>query len=452
MTRKIIWPRTFEKGNPFGGKEGVRPLSLTFHSKVYKEISPEEFNALEILYEICGANYVDIMSFDGKVYPKIVFGKPDNVESSDITVINEDGQPIRFTGIYPSRISNDQITRIMGMYSSSRQYEFDNAREEIVQAEAHHALRRDIFVTTSPFLLKNREKFSDSNIFSPLEALKVVGLYIRYQNEHEWTSEVKGKVRFLASNHAFFEDLARGLLPANWRFLRHIPPFLENEDERYLGISVINRCSSALQARDELDKLFYMPGEYGSSDKRKYHFDYLTLLLTGALDALALILNRLYKMHLSSSDCSLSPFRAKFKNKLSTEPDASHIFQLIESKSISLFLEILYRLRNRIHSISLEESMSIPQTNVDILLDQIYDFDPVNHCGMTKQRVIAYINNNPPVPHYDIKIDKHLLASRLLDETCKLIDQIMDLSTPKNINGDMPPELAQYIERYKFLG
>jgi hypothetical protein len=170
LIRKIIWPHTFEKGNPFGGKEGVRPLSLTFHSKVYEGIPPEELSALEILYEICGANHVDIMSFDGKVYPKIVFGKLDNVESSDIRVINEDGQSVRFTGIYPSRISEDQITWIMGTYSSSRQYEFDNAREEIIQAEAHHALLRDIFVTTSPFLLKNRDKLDESNIHSPLSS------------------------------------------------------------------------------------------------------------------------------------------------------------------------------------------------------------------------------------------------------------------------------------------
>jgi hypothetical protein len=367
--------------------------------------------------------------------------------------LNENGEFISFNrGIYPSRISKDQITWITGIYSSSRQNEFDNAREEIIQAEAHYALGRDIFVTSSPFLLKNREKLNESNIRSPLEALKVVGLYIRCQNEHEWISEVTGNVRFTTSNHSFFDSLVRGRIPTSWRFLRYIPQFLDNEDERYLGISVINRCSSALQAQDELARLFYMPGEYGSSDKRKYHFDYLMMLLTGALDAMALILNRVYELRLYPNSCSFSPSRAKFTDNLLTKTDTSQSFQFIVSEPTKSFLEILYMLRNRIHSISLDESISIPQTKIDVLLDKIYDFDFADHCGMTKQKVIAYINDKPPVPHYDIKIDKYLLALRLLDETIKLIDRVMDLSTPKDVDGNPPHELTQYIERCKFLG
>ena len=96
--------------------------------------------------------------------------------------------------------------------------------------------------------------------------------------------------------------------------------------------------------------------------------------------------------------------------------------------------------------------MSVPQTKVDKLLDQIYDFDPDDHCGMTKKKVIAYINDEPPVPHYDIKIDKYLLASRLLDEAFKLINRLMDLSTPNDVDGDPPQALTQYIDRCKFLG
>lgn len=452
MIRKIIWPNTFEKGNPFGGNDGVRSLSLTFHSKVYEEISPEELKALEILYEICNVNKIDVMSFDGKVYPKIILGEPENPEGCAITVINEEEQPLQFTGIDPTRISKDQIIWIMGMFNSSRQYEFDNAREEIIQAEAHYALRRDIFVTTSPFLLKNRDKLAELNIRSPLEALKVVGLYMRCQNEHEWISELKDNVRFLSSNHSYFEYFTRGFLPANWRFLRYIRAFLKAKDERYLGISVLNRCSSALQARDELARLFYMPEEYGSSDKRAYHFDYLTLLLTGALDSLSLILNRLYSLDLQPNACSFSPFGEKFSKRLKTKPEALIIIRLIEDIRTKSFLKILYRLRNRIHSISLDESMSVPQDNIDELLDWIYDFDPEDHCGMSKQKVMAYINNNPPVPHYDIKIDKYLLSSKLLTEAFVFIDRVMDLTAPKDVDGNPPSDMLQYIERYKYLG
>jgi hypothetical protein len=195
-----------------------------------------------------------------------------------------------------------------------------------------------------------------------------------------------------------------------------------------------------------------MPGEYGSSDKRKYHFDYLTLLLTGALDALALVLNRLYELQLDPIECSLSPSREKFNKKLKAKTNASSIVQLIADVQTKSFLNILYRLRNRIHSISLDESMSVPQDNVDELLDWIYDFDLNDHCGMSKQKVIAYINNNPPVPHYDIKIDKYLLASRLLTEAFRLIDRVMNLAAPKDVDGDPPSDMLRYIERYKYLG
>src|SRR4051812_40346326 len=63
-----------------------------------------------------------------------------------------------------------------------------------------------------------------------------------------------------------------------------------------LGGSILQRCARALEARDIIGAQYYCGPSYCDHDRMLYHFDYLTVLLVGALDALARVVHRTYSL------------------------------------------------------------------------------------------------------------------------------------------------------------
>ena len=186
--------------------------------------------------------------------------------------LESDGEILsRRQGIYTGNINNEAIIKLMGTYSSNHHHELVKTREMVIPVEAHFALRRDIFITTSPFLLSKQQYFKHENIRTPLEALKIVGPFMRSRND--WTHEVNEHSRVQSPRDFFYLNLARSNLSTISGF-----SFPLNE-------TVLNRCLRALQARDEIGKLFYSYRKNDLNDQLLYHFDYLNILLVGVWDA-----------------------------------------------------------------------------------------------------------------------------------------------------------------------
>jgi hypothetical protein len=108
------------------------------------------------------------------------------------------------------------------------------------------------------------------------------------------------------------------------------------------------RCIRALQALDELGWLFY--GQRDSSadrDRMAYHFEYVTLLMSGAIDAQARILRHIYSI-------PVKPKYASFKNesfmKRLRAAGAVAICDLVEHGVHDDFLVALRTIRNKIHA------------------------------------------------------------------------------------------------------
>jgi hypothetical protein len=179
MIPKIVWPTHDFDPNPFGGAKGIRPLAITFQSRVEGGISEKEQRALEILDELVVQHEINVMSFNGRYYPRIFFVPSKSSDEINLEIIESDRDLKYFCGSVPaSYMSRDSVISLMGRYSSGREQEFIIARDDLLEARAHQALNRDIFVTTSQFLVKNRENLEELNIRTPSEALKIVGLYI----------------------------------------------------------------------------------------------------------------------------------------------------------------------------------------------------------------------------------------------------------------------------------
>ena len=457
MISKIVWPQTFEKGNPFWGVDGFRPITITFHSSSFANIAKDEKKALDILTGLAKLDNVDAMSFDGSVSPRIFIDhERENEEYVAVKIINVEGETIRFSGVSKSWLKPNYITYLLGVYSSNEEEKYRLIRQEILEAKSHGALDRDIFVTSSAFLLKNKDKLDELNIRTPRDALKIIGLYLRMKGEAEWTSHIEGNARFTTTRRTFYKFLSRGLLPNSWKYLSGLGLHYKREKLISLGWSVLNRYSRALQARDEIGCLFYMPGTHSSEDQTAYHFDYLTLLLTAVFDVQALIINEVYSLGLNNRNCG---FRQKeFIKAVKKNPDTRNLDTLLVAKKD--FLNILFDLRNKIYSVSLETDFYVPETYPDELLERIYQYDPSDHWGIQKQNVTLIKNSSDPVPSIDYSVDTYYLAHGLVNEATKLINSLMeetkteeflDARERPKISVNPPADMIPFIQTYLLL-
>jgi hypothetical protein len=92
----------------------------------------------------------------------------------------------------------------------------------------------------------------------------------------------------------FYRTIAQSRLTASWHYESACAYARRTDDTRQLSRSVLLRCARALEARDYLGQLYYTPNADGIADRALYHFDYLTLLLFGAFDALGRVAHRVY--------------------------------------------------------------------------------------------------------------------------------------------------------------
>ncbi|MCP5173478.1 MAG: hypothetical protein H6996_00050 [Moraxellaceae bacterium] len=458
MISKLVWSDTFEKGNPFGGIDGFRPLRITFHSNsLANTIENNEQAALDILLGLAKLDNIDAMSFDGSISPQILinFDKAQK-DSIGITVINAEGNPIGFSGVSTSYLEPNYIAYLLGVYSSSKEENYKSIRQEILEVKSHGALRRDIFITTSPFLLSKRDKLRELNIYTPSDALKIVGLYLRVNGEFEWISHIESNVRFITTMDTFYEFLSRGLLPKSWKYISGLGLHNAREKLLSLGWSVLNRYSRVLQARDELGRLYYMPANSSTKDKMMYHFDYLTLLLTAAFDTQALIINTVYNLGLKDQECGFR--RERFKTVIRQQTITSNLANLLSAKSD--FINILFDLRNKIHSVSMETNFHVPDSYPDELLERICQYDQYNHWGIQKQNVNVIINRGNPTPSINYSVDIYHLAHGLISESTNLINSIMeetqietflDTGVLSKIMTSPPDDMLPYIQAYLLL-
>lgn len=456
MIQKIIWPKIPENKNPFGGIDGYRKISLTFHSRSFTKISCEEKKALEILLRLADLEDVDALAFDDLVSHKIIIDseRTDN-EYIELRISNSEGNIIKYSGISKSWLRPEYLNEILNDFFPIEGDIFNQFNQEILEIGAHIELDRDIFVTTSPFLFHNKNRFSQANIFTPKEALKIVGLYLRMRGEFEWTSHFDERARNVTSRRVFYDYLSKGMLTNCWKYLSGLGLHHKHGSVARLGRSVLDRFSFALQARDEIGRLFFLPKSPSIDDSITYHFDYLTLLLTGALDTQALIVNEIFNLGQKSQDCGFR--RTQLLDAIAKEPDTKKLNEiLIEKKE---YIDILYKLRNFVHSFSLDSEIDVPYDSPNKLLDDIIRFDTSQQLGIQKRNMNLLIESKQ-LPYITYSIDKYSLACGLIKETSNLVNLIMEETINENILGtklfskvviEPPPELLLFIETFLLL-
>jgi hypothetical protein len=139
-----------------------------------------------------------------------------------------------------------------------------------------------------------------------------------------------------------------------WRYNSACQQLRDTSDSNLatMSWSVITRCKHAIQARDLIGESFYAPHDDASGDDSAYHFDYLTLLLVGALDAQARVAHRVYRLPGLNRVSFKGGARSGFLNGL-REAGGTELYDLLTTTKVENFLTLLFEIRNTIHEASL---------------------------------------------------------------------------------------------------
>lgn len=350
MIDRVYWRNKYgDVTNPFDNQSKGRPLRFTFHNTSFPQANLEEQLAITTL-----VGFTHLPEIEG------IFTYPGELPHIEIDQFHEDDEPllaeVRF---------NEDNARAVGIFQPIKWHQlaltlveqpektnFQKLFEVILLTRAHVEFEFDIFVTLSPFLLKHRNHklLREANIFSPLEAVQLAGLFLRLNDN--WTWVVASKFTAKLDRTLFFLGLTRHKLPAMWRYF-HACILAEKElggDIVQLGQSIQVRCFRALEALDAIGGQFYKTQHNDIRDVMMYHFEYLTLLLMGAFDAEARVAFRVYNLPGSEQ---FAGFQKKKYLKGLEENGAESLAKLAYSQRFTSILILLKELRNTIHGASM---------------------------------------------------------------------------------------------------
>lgn len=339
MIERVEWqkhPR--ELPSPFIRGPGERPLRLTLHSQGLINLTADENTALALLGELSNLEEVQLFSTSPGKFPHIVLEEP-AAEDDCIPVVLKRGDSVEV--MISSRVwFKRQWPDIAAGLAPAGQKDHKDILDELLLAEAHRSVWGDILVTKSPFLLSNRGRspIRETHPRTPLEAIRVTGLFLRSRSNYTHS----------AKRGLFYWVLARYRLPNMWRYFAGCvgAAQLRGDDTDALGEAILHRTVRALEALDAIGIRFYASRDRDDFLEIVYHFDYLTLLLAGAIDAQARTAKRAYRLRTQERSASFR--HDEFLNAL-RENGATELYRLCSGLRYQSILTVLYELRNTIH-------------------------------------------------------------------------------------------------------
>jgi len=333
--------------------------------------------------------------------------------------------------------------------------------EDFVAARAHHACDQDILVTTSPWLLSHRSEgpvpeaaplargverwVAETNPRTPSEAARIVGLFLRARRDYTYWTDGHGATITLAGRGDFYWLLAHRRLPRMWRYRSACAAAsaIRRDGTLGLGQSVYDRCVRALEARDAIGEQFYVPETEDSFDAQGYHFDYLLLLLSGALDAQARVARRAYNIGTYKDELSLNFRKHGFLDQLD-KAGAHRLYALVTGQWERGVMTLISKLRNEIHAAGLSRRVLLHQSGA---WPSPWQGPRTSFFGVPKPEIAALQAAAEACGGLDrwglmwqgdsLVFDAYTYATVVVEETLRLVDAVADAT---DVEGLFPAE------------
>lgn len=433
MIPSIIWARsaTNEPPSPFLRGKTERPLKLTFHSSSFAEASVEEAEAIETLRQLSHLPAIEPLDTESGALPHL---KIESFEKDapyiPTTVTGPKGTT--HSGIdYPAQWL--QFAAQLANQVDPLNPETQTTLDDLLIARAHYQHKSDILVTLSPRLLLHRSKtfIREANPRRPSEAAQIVGLFLRSRGDYTW--QIQHNTQCTLDRGLFYWVLVRHRLSNMWRYFSSCvnAESRRGDDILYLGQSILVRCARSLGARDAIGGQFYIPQDNNVRDVIMYHFDYLTLLLSGALDAQARVACRAYGIkHFNERSTSFR--RDKFLSAL-RDRGAIDLYNLGSGEKFKALMTLLYELRNTIHGAGLPtlayQEGGKPVTSFVTVLPEYSDklWEAAERCWSPEKWGLTRING--------VQLEPYTYAVNLVGEC---FSQINAIAAATDVSGLFP--------------
>ncbi len=437
MQKPINWPNhpsvklslLPKLNSPFDKGQVDRPLNITLHSSALINLDDYEKSALDILLEFARvpSPHLSIVATEPGDYPFMEIHQPK--ENYIPVIVRYSEQDMTHSGILDPDLLSDTALDLINLIGEDTN-NYEEALHDLIVAEAHRATYRDLLVTSSKYLLKNRDDtfIKYTNPCLPSEALKIMGLLLRSRNDFHFAGQS------MFDRGMFYWVLTRYMLPEMWRYFSACvySNKLGKDGMTILGQSVLVRCERALQAKDEIGRLFYSRRDNNTSDEIMYHFDYFTLLLSGALDAQARV--AFYVYEITSIKERFVNFRnSDFVNKL--EAADPELAQFINGDYFQDFSLIISKTRNTIHGAGLLPLMhsdingqqttliNVPKADANSIWSICEKYGLPTEWGIQK---IADL----------VTIEPYTFSKKLIEHTLKITNEIARLTQVEKLFPD----------------
>lgn len=441
MHQNIKWAdsHTRKSRNPFDKGQIEQPLRITFHDSTLKELPDNEKAALDVLREFAEveSQNLEVLGTEPSKRRYLEIGEQSNNNLIPVS-IRFSGKNLLQTGI---RSSNQlrHLAKLIVQRLGENPSNNEQALQDLIVAKAHQSVHQDLLVTTSKWLLGNREIgfLVRANPCLPSEAIKVMGLLFRARGDFRYAAKAS------LDKGLFYWALVRYRLPTMWKYFSACvySEKLRGDDIDLLGESILMRCGRAIQACDEIGRLFYMDQNNNTRDDAMYHFDYLTLLLSGALDAQARVAYRAYQLAAPKKEHDASFRREEFLKEISkADKGLSNFLCSDYFKDIS---NIISKMRNTIHGAGLttiayqngmdsEKSfVKTPDTDAQVIWDISEKYNSALKWGVIKLGDM-------------ILFEPYAFSQEILNHTIEIVNNIASLTQVEKLfpSGTPIPELA----------
>jgi hypothetical protein len=443
MIRQVKWPdrRPAEYVSPFqrGAKE--RPLRLTLHAETLDGLPDGEARPLCALLDLATLPAVEIAQTTPGRFPHLSIDPASEGQDAYAAAVWRGAQMVRhgYSRVDTKAEFGAAVAELAALENPDRP-DIQGVRDDLLMGIAHMAVDHDIVVTASARLLAFRDRrdylrkhrtLAGINPRLPSEALSLAALFLRSRDEYRPRDNSQEIPTIGVGRLTFYSVLAYEHLPNAWLYESACGRARRPDDTYQLSKSVLVRCMRALEARDALGQLFYVPNYDSITDRVVYHFDYLTLILYGAFDALARVAHRAYEIKKPTE--RYAGFRGpEFRDQL-RKARALDLEQLVSDPRVQDLLFVLGELRNNIHGAAIEAWNAGSLENLNAAEVEVPDNQAANmwgrftslgtplHWGVRQRPPTSSRQTHP----YSLRIEPYAFATKALAECLPIINEIM---------------------------
>lgn len=398
----------------FGSGDAWRPLRLVLDDDT---LTPAET--------------AELLSFSHYPELELLRTAPNAVPRLEIQEPREGYVPIHTVddeGVGVSWVWNAASLRSEAQETASRlEISAEDAYRAVVFASAADEADADGFATNRD-LLRTNHVGREGTIYSPAEAMALIGLALRLRGNESVGADL-ANLRLSGSTYHFV--LARELTHAGWRWFSGCVTTSHADTAIYLGQSALERFQRVLQIRDRLHAQAKIPSTPTVGDELVFQFETLLLFLSAAFDAAARVAHLVY----FGSDYEEAGWRRGGWAKQLDEAEPRLAALVADGTPGGTVLQLISRVRNTIHgealrTITLQSGGQPTENPVELrandaakaITDIVFLGDEPASWGLHEEHARTYL-----------RVDRY--AESLLPHATALLNDLMAMTAVERLSG-----------------